>query len=333
VGKLYILGGKQRRLGLKESMPQDEWYLYNTALILELDTDSGVARTCVEYQSPREARAGEHAAAHFHSGAVVDNLLYTCTTTEVLIYRLPDFDRVGYISLPFFNDVHHVTPSTDGNLLVVSTGLEAVFKITPQGETLAEWSVIDDSPWIRFSRNTDYRKVETTKPHVSHPNFAFELDGEVWATRFYQCDAISLNGSGRRISMDVERPHDGVVFGDRILFTGVDGKIVIVNRHTLRVDQTVDLRKTQDRGRDILPAWCRGLLPVDEKRIWVGFTRIRQTLFQENVRWVKTVLREGAIVKPTHIALFDIETKECLKTFDLEPYGMNSVFAIFPASV
>lgn len=331
MAKLYVLGGRQRRLGLKEATPQDEWYLYDCALILEVDTDTGAARACVEYQSPREARAGEKPAAHFHSGALIGDTLYTCTTTEVLIYRLPDFQQIGYISLPSFNDVHHVTPSVDGNLLVVSTGLDLVVKVTPKGETVAEWWVLGEAPWTRFSRGIDYRRVETTKPHLAHPNFAFELDDEVWATRNIQRDAICLTKSGRRIAMGLEAPHDGLVCGERIFFTSVDGNVVIVNRRTLGIDRIIDLKRIQNSGREVLPAWCRGLLPIDERRIWVGFTRIRKTVFRENVRWVKTILREGTVVKPTHIALFDLVSGQCLKEIDLEPYGMNSVYSIFPA--
>jgi len=327
---LYILGGKQRRLGMEEPTERDEWCLYDTAIILELDTQSGSVRTCVEYQSPFDARAGSHAAASFHGGALIGNLLYTCTTTEVLIFRLPTFERVGYISLPCFNDLHHVTPSSDGNLLIVNTGLEMVLKVTPEGEELKEWSVLGEDTWSRFSRQIDYRKVESTKPHRSHPNFAFELEGEIWATRFHQRDAVCLTRWGKRIGIGGEFPHDGLVWGDRILFTAVDGKVVIVNRQSLTVEQSVDLRQIQDRDQKRLPAWCRGLLPVDERRIWVGFTRIRKTLFREHVRWIKTILREGTVVMPTHIALFDIVDKKCLMQFDLEPYRMNTIFAIFP---
>jgi hypothetical protein len=331
VAKLYVLGGRQRKPGMSEATPKDEWYLYEAALILEVDTDSRAVRRCVEYQSPPEARAGDRPAAHFHSGALIDNDLYACTGTEVLIYRLPDFRQIGYISLPCFNDLHHVTPASDGNLLVVSTGLEMVVKVSPDGEVLAEWSVLGEDPWARFSRTIDYRKVETTKPHISHPNFVFELAGEVWVTRFHQHDAVSLNGSGRRVKIADEGVHDGLASGERILFTAVDGKIVIVNPDSLEIEQVIDLRQIQDRDQQVLPAWCRGLFAVDDGNIWVGFTRIRRTLFRENVRWVKTILREGTVVRPTHIALFDIVNKQCLREIDLEPYGMNSVFSIFPA--
>jgi hypothetical protein len=330
MSKLYVLGGRQRKVGIKPPTYQDEWYLYEAALVLEVDTETGSARTCVEYETPREARAGEQKAGNFHSGALIGNLLYTCTMTEVLIYRVPAFERIGLFSLPFFNDLHHATPSADGNLLVVSTGLDMVFKITTQGEKVAEWCVVDEAPWSRFSRDVDYRRVVTTRPHRSHPNFAFELQDETWVTRFEQADAVCLNKPGKSIALGVYRPHDGFVHGDHILFTGVEGRLVIVNRHTLKVEQMIDLRQIQDRGREILPAWCRGLLPTDDGTIWVGFTRIRQTLLRENVRWVKTFLGEGTIAKPTHIALFDLVKQQCLQEIDLEPYGMHTIFSIHP---
>jgi hypothetical protein len=327
--KLYVLGGKQRKALIKD--PTKEWHWYGSALILEVDTESGAVRTCVEYETPPEARASDKASINFHSGALVGDVLYTCTTTEALAFKLPGFERIAYVSLPCFNDVHHARPAADGNLLVVTTGLDMVVKVTPQGDLVDQWCVVDETPWTRFSRDVDYRKIETTKPHISHPNFVFELEDQIWVTRFNQRDAVALNGSKDRIEIAVEKPHDGIVDGDRILFTAVDGKIVIVNRRTLRVEKIVDLREIQDHDGQVLPAWCRSLLPVDDARIWVGFTRIRQTLFRENVRWVKTLLHEGTVVRPTHIALFDIVANRCLQEIDLEPYGMNTIFGIFPA--
>jgi hypothetical protein len=328
MAKLYILGGRERRLSLTQDRPH--WAWYEAAVILLVDTVSREVRTCVEYVTPSEARANSRSSVNFHSGTVVDHTLYACTTTEVLIFELPQFKQVGYISLPCFNDLHHVTPTSDGNLLVVSTGLDMVLKITRQGEVLAEWSVCEEAPWTRFNRSIDYRKVESTKPHMSHPNFAFELEGEIWVTRFNQRDAIALNGSRKSIAIAVEKPHDGLVHGDRIYFSVVDGKIVIVNRHSLKVDQVVDLRRIEDDPDRFLPAWCRGLLPIDEQTIWVGFTRIRKTQFQENIRWVKTVLHKGTLAKPTHIALYDIVENRRLKQLELEQYGMNTVFSILP---
>jgi hypothetical protein len=323
---LYVLGARQRKLLVKS---EEEWNLYETALILRLDTETSQVRTCVEYQSPAEARANENSSNVFKAGTIAGNTLYACTSTEVLIFTLPDFKQIGYVSLPCFNDLHHVTPSSDGNLLAASTGLDMVVKFTLQGKVLEQWNVLDEDPWLRFSRDTDYRKVDSTKPHKSHPNFVFELDGEVWVTRFRQRDAIALSGSGRRIDIAVQTPHDGLVHGDRIYFTTVDGRVVIANRHTLTVDEVIDLKPID--GQKALLGWCRGLLPVDQEKIWVGFTRVRKTNLQENVLWVKNIFHEGMTVKPTHISLYNIANKRRLQEFDLEPHGMNIIFSVFQA--
>jgi hypothetical protein len=323
---LYLLGARQRKLLMKS---EQEWNLYETALILRLDTNTGKVQTCVEYQSPAAARASENSSNVFKAGTLVGNTLYACTSTEVLIFSLPEFKQIGYLSLPCFNDVHHVTPHSDGNLLVASTGLDMVVKLTAEGKVLEHWNVLQEDPWLRFSPDTDYRKVDSTKPHRSHPNFVFELDGQVWVTRFRQRDAIALNGSGSRIDIAVQTPHDGLVRGDRIYFTTVDGRVVIANRHTLNVEQVIDLKPID--GQKALLGWCRGLLPVDEGKIWVGFTRVRKTNLQENVLWVKKIFHEGMQVKPTHVSLYNMADRRCLQEFDLEPHGMNIVFSIFPA--
>jgi hypothetical protein len=112
------------------------------ASYVEVDTDTGQVRTRVQYKTPPEARASEKSSINFHAATLLGNTLYTCTTTEVLIFRVPDFEQVGYVSLPHFNDVHHVAPSPDGNLLVVSTGLDMVVKCTLKGEVLEQRSVL-----------------------------------------------------------------------------------------------------------------------------------------------------------------------------------------------
>jgi hypothetical protein len=326
---LYLLGGRQRKLLLKS---EQEWNLYESALILHLDTETGKVRTCVEYKSPASARANDNSSVVFKSGTLIGNTLYACTSTEVLIFKLPQFERVGYISLPCFNDVHHVTPSADGNLLAASTGLDMVIKFNTAGDVLAEWCVLEEEPWSRFSRTVDYRKVESTKPHLSHPNFVFQLEEEVWVTRFRQRDAVCLNKpclnkAGKRIDIGVQSPHDGLVWGDRIYFTTVDGRIVTVDRQTLQVSSIIDLKEISNRNT--LLGWCRGLLPVDDHTIWVGFTRVRKTKIAENVLWVRSVFREGMAEAPTHIALYDTARRRCLQEFDLEPHGINIIFSIF----
>lgn len=323
---LYILGARQKRFFLKK---EEEWNLYESAVILHWNPETGAVRTCVEYKSPADARANDNSSVVFKAGTIVGDILYTCTSTEVLLFRLPGFEQLGYVSLPCFNDLHHVTPTRDGNLLVASTGLDMVFKFNSKGEILEEWAVLDEAPWTRFSRDIDYRKVDSTKPHQSHPNFVFELKGQTWVTRFRQRDAICLHDRSKRIDIRLQSPHDGLVRGEKIFFTTVDGHIVIGDLASLQVERVIDLKSID--GSNTLLGWCRGILPVDHSRYWVGFTRVRKTNLQENILWVRNIFHEGMASKPTHIALYDIAEMRCVKELNLEEHGMNIVFSIFPA--
>ena len=326
ISSVYVLGGTQRSLLLKD---EEEWNQYETALILKLDVQSGAVQRCVEYKSPRNARPHEQSACLFKSGALLGDLLYACTSTEVLVYRIPGFEQVNYVSLPCFNDLHHVTPRRDGTLLVVSTGLDMVVHLNPEGRLIETWDVLGEVAWQRFSRDIDYRMVESTKPHKSHPNFVFELDGELWVTRLHQRDAFCLTDSGKRIDIALESPHDGLVWGNGIYFTLVDGRVVLANRETLTIDQVIDFKAMDDPNA--LLGWCRGVLPVDAQKLWVGFSRVRKTRFYENVLWVKRVFKEGMLEKPTHISLYDIAQNRRVREFDLEAHGMNTIYSIFPA--
>jgi hypothetical protein len=321
---LYILGGRQKETLLKA---KDEWNLFERALILELDPESGASKVLVNYETPLDARPDEDPSILFKSGTLRGNRLYACTSTEVLVYELPRFKRVGYVSLPCFNDLHHVRPTDQHNLLVANTGLDMVVEFTPQGKVLRQWDVLGGDPWERFSREMDYRKVASTKPHHAHPNYIFQLGSDIWVTRCFQKDAVCLTRSAR-IAIDVEKPHDGDVFEHGIYFTTVDGQVVVVDPNTLQVCNVVDL-KLIDNESPALLGWCRGLLVLDEARVWVGFTRIRKTKFRENLSWVRHAFRD--VRKPTHIALYDLSAKKCLQEIDLERHGMNIVYSIFPA--
>jgi hypothetical protein len=324
MNKIYVSGGRLRNTIFRKL---EEWQSCDAARLIELDPAKGQARTCVEYVSPPEVCPDELPAILFKSAALQGNHLYACTSTEVLIYELPSFRLLRYISLPCFNDLHHVCPTQRGTVLVVVTGLDMVVEITTTGSVIREWSVLGDDPWARFSRHTDYRKVPTTKPHKSHPNHVFEIDQEVWVTRLQQRDAICLTTPGPRIDIAVQRPHDGYIFGDRIYFTTVDGHIVIASRKTLKVEQTIDLNQMSGQSGQAL-GWCRGVLPLDERRLWVGFTRVRPTKFAENVSWIKNGGTHRP--RPSHIALYDLERKTCEQEIELEPHGIGVVFSLLP---
>ncbi len=323
--RLYVAGGQQRSLrGLAADM--DSWYEYQKGLILDVDVATGAASVAIEYVSPPEACPADDPAILFKSGTLIGDLLYTTTQTEVLVYRVPSFERVAYISLPMFNDVHHVRPTPTGNLLVANTGLDNVVEVTLDGEIVRIWNVLGEDPWARFSANTDYRKVKTTKPHLAHPNHVFYIGDEPWATRFQQKDAISLLDPLRRIDIGLERVHDGLVHDGRVYFTTVDGHVAIADTDTLEMIKVLDL--TESHPADMLLGWARGIHVADDQ-MWVGFSRIRPTKIRENVGWVLRGLKRDF---GTHVGCYDLRTGRCVAQISLEQFGLSAIFGIYNAS-
>jgi hypothetical protein len=321
---LYVAGGQQRsQRGLRDGV--DGWYEYQKGLVLEVDTSSGDAQVRVDYVTPSEACPPEEPAILFKSGTLVGDKLYLCTQTEVLVFEVPSFKQLTYISLPFFNDVHHVRPTPDGNLLIANTGLDMVVETTWSGDVVQIWNVLGEDPWARFSRETDYRRIKTTKPHLAHPNHVFHIGDEPWATRFEQRDAVSLVDPSRRIEIGLERVHDGVVHGSNVYFTTVDGHVAIADTTSLRVIEVVDL--TRAHPPEMLLGWARGLL-VEDGRMWVGFSRIRPTKIRENVGWVLRGLKRDF---GTHVGCYDLATGESLAQIPVEPFGLSAVFGIYRA--
>jgi hypothetical protein len=320
---LYVTGGRQR--GLRPLTAGLDWYEYEAAQVVEVDPASGTSAPVLEYVSPPEATPDGGGTILFKSGTLLDGKLWTCTQTEVLIYRLPSWEREAYISLPVFNDLHHVLPLDDGKMLVAASGLDMVFEVATDGTVTRSWDVTGRSLWHRFSPDQDYRKVPTTKPHASHPNFVFALGSELWATRFEQRDAVSLTQPGRRIDIGTERVHDGVVFGETIFFTTVNGSLVLVDVPTLRVRKVIDL--TTLHPPDVLLGWTRGLYVVDEMTVWVGFSRIRPTKFRENLGWLARGFKRDF---GTHIGLYDLNRMENLAQISVEAAGLSAVFGIYP---
>jgi hypothetical protein len=323
VTNLYITGGRQSApRPLLEGDP--DWYKYEAGVILHVDADSGRVDTCVEYVSPPGACAPGDPVL-FKSGTVHEDRLYVCTQTEVLIYSLPNFNQVGYVSLPCFNDVHHVRPTPQGNLLIANSGLEMVLEIDPGGKLVREWNVFGEDPWQQFSRDVDYRQGINLKPHRGHPNYVFYVGDEIWTTRFEKKDALCLTHPGRCLPVGIERVHDGVLHQGHLYLTTVDGHLVIANPETLMIEDVVNLSALH--AEDNLLGWCRGLLFEGDKA-WIGFSRIRPTKFREAVSWVRHGFNRAL---PTHIACYDLARRRCLVEIELEDYGLHAVFSILHA--
>tara|TARA_R110002072_G_scaffold168861_5_gene322532 strand:- start:745 stop:1740 length:996 start_codon:yes stop_codon:yes gene_type:complete len=323
VPEYYVVGGRQR----KNAFATEAWRSYAKGIIGKFDPATGKSEVCVEYVSPPEVCADDEPAILFKAATVVGDRMYVCTETEVIVYRLPEFEQLHYVSLPCFNDVHHVRPTPDGHLVVVSTGLDMVVKVSLEGELLEEWSVVDEEPWARFSKDVDYRKVPSTKPHRSHPNHVFYLGDDLWVTRMVQKDALCLSDRSRRINVAVQYPHDGVVFGDEVFFTTVAGHVVRADAASGAVRQVVDLNRIERGVRKL--GWCRGILPLDSRHVLVGFSRLRMTKQSENLTWAGGVrMLKNAVRRPSRVALYDLEEQAIRWHFDLEPLDIAAVFSM-----
>lgn len=326
MSRFYVVGGREK----SDARKKEEWHHFRKAVIVSVDAERDEAEVALEYESPESVRPDDDPSIIFKAGTVQDGRLYACTQTEVLIFDFPSLEQVGYCSAECFNDVHHVKPAGEGNLLVVNTGLDMLVEMSPEGEMLREWNVLGEDPWAEYSRDVDYRKISTTKPHDSHPNYVFTHDSDVWVTRFEQRDAIAVTSPDRRIDIDLEKPHDGVVDGDRVYFTTVDGRIVIADLRSARVERVVDLNRITDT--EVALGWCRGLSLLGDGKVAVGFSRLRPTSVQKNVWWVKRKVlnAESSEKLPTRIAIYDLEEERFCWEYDLEPCGLNAIFSIHP---
>jgi hypothetical protein len=325
---IWVVGGEQR------GVPHfaREWRLYKKALIVK--AEGGRVERVLEYQSPAEHCPDELPSIVFKAASIKGNRAYLCTQTEILICNFPSFAIRKVISLPYFNDVHHVAVAPDGRLFVAVTGLDAVAELTPDGTLLRLTSVVGGSVWDRFSQTVDYRKVPTTKPHRAHPNFVFFIDGQPWVTRFEQRDAIPLDGKRNDthiFKLGDEPVHDGCVAGGYIYFTTVDGYIIRFDLGS-RERESFALPAMQGSYRDRPLGWCRGILPLDD-RVWVGLSRVRFTALRHNLDWVRRGFREIDRLPPapTRIACYDLARNTLLEEIVLEQQAMNTIFSIHVA--
>jgi hypothetical protein len=322
MNKFFVSGG-QFRTSVFQKL--EEWESVKRAMLVEIDPATQTSRSAVEYESPKEVTADQLPAILFKYATARGDKLYTCTGTEVIVYDLPSLRVANYISLPIFNDLHHVYPTPQGTLLVAVTGLDIVVELSLDGKVLREWDVLGADTWSIYSKEIDYRKVPTTKPHRAHCNHVFQLGDEIWATRFSQRDAISLEDPSRRIDIAIQRPHEGFLFNDLLYFTTVDGHIVAVSPRTLQIDRIHDLNKMSGQTDEPL-GFCRGFLPLDDRFGWVAFTRIRPTKFRENVSWVRHPMR---VPRRSHISLYDFQSGTCLDDIETEPHGIGIISNIF----
>ena len=268
-------------------------------------------------------------ATDLTSASLHGDELIVCSRTEVFIFEWPSLDLVQRIGHPYFNDLHHAV-RINGLVYVAATGVDAILSFDSSGQLVSAEHAQGLPLWHRRSPDVDYRQVASTKPRDSHPNFVFELDGDIWVTRFEQRDAVNLANQADRIDIGVERVHDGLVAGGKVYFTSVNGCVIVADADARKVDDIIDLNEIDDRGRPL--GWCRGLAIVDDLA-YVGFSKLRSTKIEENLRWIKQRFsaKEPLLeALPARVGVYDLSRRRLLREIVLPDEEMNTVFSVLP---
>ncbi len=313
----YAVGGV-----ISEASNQD--VLYEKAVVCKVDLTTKAKEIVFSWKTRPENAPVDKVSSVFKAAHFKFDIAYLCTLTEVLICKVPSFEVVKVISLPVFNDLHYVHPTKNNTLLVVSTGLDAVFEIDLEGNLLNEWSALQNNIWDRFDKSVDYRKVESTKPHESHPNYCFELDGEIYATRFHQHDAICLTADKPKFNIEIGRIHDGVQANGDLHFTEVTGHVVRFKDCNPDKKEVYKLGEFYNINNAL--GWCRSIEPINSNEMLVGFSMFRATNIVGNLRGFVRDVFKGEIL-PTRVAKIDLDKKLVIDEVKLKP-ELNTVFSI-----
>ena len=326
--KIIISGGRQSKSSL--SYFNKEWSNGVCGVIFEYDTNSKKIEEKFTYETPEKFRAEKDYSISFKSGSIFDNKLYITTLTEILILSLPNYKLIERVSLNLFNDLHHVV--YDNNFLyIVVTGLDLVLQYDLTKKRVSNYynCFREIDIWERFDKNTDYRKLNTTKPHFSHPNHITIKHNKLYITRYKQEDVLIYEKNGKyigNIKLGNGIPHDGSIYGEEFIYTTVTGKILKVDIEEEKINKIIDLNKFAIDDSSL--GWCRGYSSAENLN-YVGFSRIRPTKFIENIKWLGSKITDRYKLKmPTRVEIYDNEFSKIIDTIELEKAGLNWVFSV-----
>jgi len=295
---------------------------WDTGVVAVVDWEREAITPVFEYSSPPEHR-NPALRVLMKCGSFYQGKFYVVTSTEILVLDTSTWILEKVISLPIFNDLHHVAFIED-TLVVCNTGLDAVAWITPTGEIVRQQVLLGSTVPERFPAGTDFRQVLSTKPHAVHPNYVFRgPQGELFATSFFHKRAVNVANADDYYPIEVGNPHDGFVHMDKVYFTTTNGHVVICDALSRR--RITDFNLTSIWGMNEPLGWCRGLCAV-EGRLFVSFSRIRATKFREFVSWIKTGLSSPL---PSRIVEIDPETGQLIRQVVL-PDETSPIFNLLP---
>lgn len=305
--KIILTGGQENK---QEKGPQ-----YSKACIVHCEISPTGELSLINKAEyiPKEGIQHSNANVTYKSGSINKGVLSVVTETEVHKYSLLDLTLSDSYSLPIFNDLHHVFEYNNADY-VVNTGLDAITKVVNKTE-VSQISTVRNNDSVKYQESLDYRQIESTKPHLTHPNFGFILDNKLWVTRCDTMDAICLDDEKLRIDIGQNLVHDGVVYKNDIYFTNVDGQVQVFDTKTKKLKLTSNLNHFIPN----INGWCRGVLPISSNLVLVGFSKNRAS-------------KKGITKTSSHgkIILIDILKHQKVWEVNTSELGLDAIFSILP---
>ena len=258
---IWVVGGEQRISFYKI----EEWP--STRPPWSCASKDGRPERVLEYESPPE-HCPEGTPSHIFKAATFQgDTAYLCTQTEVLVCDFPSFAIRRVISLPCFNDLHHVAPAPDGRLFVAVTGLDAVAELSPRrgapapGQRARRLALGPLLPRRRLPQGAHHQAPPGPSELHLLPRRA-PLGHPLPAARRRPARRPGRT-AGQPFDVGTRGIHDGHVEDGQLYFTTVDGCVV---RFDLRTGEKTafDLNTLASPDDDRPLGWCRGLLPMED---------------------------------------------------------------------
>ncbi len=149
-----------------------------------------------------------------------DNSL--CVTSDLVLRKVKDGRCMKVMNNPLFNDLHTCTLTVSGNLLVTSTGTDAILEVDLEDASKVHWDWLatehgyNTTPTGKLrtiDRELNYQAVVTTTPeHTTHINTALnDCPNRILATLFHQGDLIEIDRTSKQsqvVLSGLKSPHN-----------------------------------------------------------------------------------------------------------------------------
>ncbi len=325
VKKLLISGACLRENGFELG----EGKYYGEAKLLLLDLNSGRFESVLSLNKGNEHYPKEHPNLQFTAACLDGDVLWLPTDTEIRKYLLPAMELQSVYSHRCFHNIHSVCVVGE-QLAVTSTGLDNVVMLDKStGEINSIVNTQGKEPWHRFDEQTDYRLIHSTRPHDSHPNYVFQLNDELWVTRCRQEDAVNLADVSQSFNIsgdDSISVHDGVVWQDKVVFTRVDGLLVVCDQKSKQVIEVIDPFEG-NKSRPV--GWSRGL-HIENGVFYIGYSKLRKTKMRDKLKFLTKGNIKYNSGNNALIVAFDMKARKVLNVFETEEGELDAIYGVLP---